>query len=279
MRKRFGQELRIGVSTHGLALVKTSRWSGPALEVLAEHGFGGGQQPAPAGFEAIGAGVRQLLSDAGAQGWPLTVVLADELARLWQVTPAPGSTRLADLEAAAALRFQTLYGEPASGWKMAGGWDAGKPFLAAAMPRHLLALLEHAAGEQHAALVEVVPQFIAAWNAWRHAVRPGSWFALVQGGVLTLGAPGGAGLHAVRSVPLADGASLDWLGQHVAREALRLNLDAPARLHVAGHAPSAWNNSTGGAFGCTLLQGGQGGHAGHATLSPAAQLAATGARA
>ena len=278
MRKRFGQALRIGVSPHGLALVKTSRWSGPALEVLAEHGFGAGSHLSPPGFEAIGAGVRQLLTDAGAGagrgGWPLTVVLADDLSRLWQVTPPPGSARLADLEAAAALRFQTLYGEPASNWKMAGAWDAGKPFLAAAMPRHLLSLLEHAAGEQRAALVEVVPQFIAAWNGWRHAVKPGSWFGLVQGGVLTLGAADGAALQAVRSVGLPDGASLDWLGQHVAREALRLNLQPPARLYLAGRAPEAWNSSTGGALACSLLESAHG-----AALSPAAQLAATGARA
>ena len=276
MRKRFGQALRIGVSPHGLALVKTSRWSGPALEVLAEHGFGAGSHLSPPGFEAIGAGVRQLLAGAGAgaAGWPLTVVLADDLSRLWQVTPPPGSARLADLEAAAALRFQSLYGESASGWKVAGAWDAGKPFLAAAMPRHLLSLLEHAAGEQRAALVEVVPQFIAAWNGWRHAVKPGSWFGLVQGGVLTLGAVDGAALQAVRSVALPDGASLDWLGQHTAREALRLNLQAPVRLHLAGHAPAAWNSSTGGAFACTLLDPAPG-----APLSSAVQLAATGARA
>ena len=272
MRKRFGQALRIGVSPHGLALVKTSMWSGPALEVLAEHGFGGASPP---GLEAIGAGVRQLLSDAnaGASRWPLTVVLSDDLSRLWQVTPPPGSARLADLEAAAALRFQTLYGESAALWKMSGAWDAGKPFLAAAMPRHLLALLEHAAGEQHATLVEVVPQFIAAWNGWRHAVKPGSWFGLVQGGVLTLGAADGI-LQAVRSVAIPDGANLDWLGQHVAREALRLNLQAPGRLHLAGQAPAAWNNSTGGAIACTLLD-----PAPAVPLSGAAQLAATGVRA
>lgn len=269
MRKRFGQALRIGVSAHGLALVKTSRWQGAPLEVLAEHQFGGAGLP---GFEAIGAGVRQLLGEAGGAGWPLTVVLADELTRLWQVQPPAGSTRLADLEAAAALRFQTLYGEPAGNWKLSGGWDATRPFMAAAMPRHLLSLLEHAAGEQRAPLVEVVPQFIAAWNRWRGAIKPGAWFGLVQQDVLTLGAVDGASVQAVRSTALPDGASLEWLGQHVAREALRLNLAAPARLHIAGAAPLAWNNSS-GPLACSLLPAPPG------ALSAAAQLAATGARA
>ena len=268
MRKRFGQALRIGVSPQGLALLKTSRWQGAPLEVLAEHQFTSG----PPGFEAMGAGVRQLLGELSGAKWPLTVVLADELARLWQVHPPEGSTRLADLEGAAALRFQSLYGESASHWKVAGGWDATRPFLAAAMPRHLLSLLEHAAGEGQATLVEIVPQFIAAWNGWRGVVRPGAWFGLQQQGVLTLGAADAGTLQAVRSVAVPDGANLDWLGQHVAREALRLNLAPPTRLQLAGDAPSTWNNASASAFSCSLLGAGQG------KLSPAAQLAATGAR-
>ncbi len=270
MRKRFGQALRLGVSPQGLGLVKTSRWGGAPLEVLAEHRFAGG----PPGFEAIGAGVRQLLGEAGSARWPLTVVLADELARLWQVTPPEGSTRLADLEAAAALRFQALYGENAAAWKVAGGWDAARPFLAAAMPRHLLALLEHAAGEQGATLVEVVPQFIAGWNRWRGALGAGAWFALVHDNVLTLGALAGGSVQAVRSSAMPADATLAWLGEHVAREALRLNMPVPARLQVAGDAPPAWNNSSGGAgIACSLLE------AARDKLPAPARLAATGAHA
>jgi hypothetical protein len=270
MRKRFGQALRIGVSPQGLALLKTSRWRGAPLEVMAEHRFDGAGQP---GFEAIGAALRQLLQEAGCAGWPATIVLADELARLWQVSPPADSARLADLEAAAALRFQALYGEPAATWQLAAGWDAGKPFLAAAMPRHLLALLQHAAAEQQIALIEIVPQFIAGWNQWCGALKPGAWYGLVQQGVLTLAALDAGCVRAVRAAALPDGASLEWLGQHVAREALRLNLVAPARLQLSGAAPAAWNNSSGAAIACSLLAPGHG-----AALSGVAQLAATGAR-
>ena len=270
MRKRFGQALRIGVSRRALALVKTSRWHGAPLEMLAEHRFDGAGE---AGFEAIGAGVRKLLADAGCAGWPASVVLADDLARMWQVTPPQGSTRLTDLQAAAALRFQALYGEAASHWQLAAPWDAGAPFLAAAMPRHLLALLQHAAAEQKVTLIEIVPQFVAGWNQWCGHVKPGAWYGLVQQGVLTLGAVHGGALRAVRAAALPDGAGLDWLGQHVAREALRLNLSAPERLQLSGAAPGAWNNSTGAALACSLLAPMR------ADMAPAAQLAATGARA
>ena len=269
MRKRFGQALRIGLSRHALALVKTSRWQGAPLEIVAEHRFDGAGE---AGFEAIGAAVRKLLAEADCAGWPATVVLADDLARLWQVTPPPGSARLADLQGAAALRFQALYGEAASSWQLAAPWDAGAPFLAAAMPRHLLALLQHAATEQKVTLIEIVPQFVAGWNQWCGQIKPGAWYGLVQQNVLTLGALENGALRAVRAAIVPAGAGLDWLAQHAAREALRLNLAAPERVQLSGAAPLAWNSSTGAALACSLLGASQ------ADLAPAAQLAATGAR-
>ena len=267
MRKNFGQSLRIGISKHGVALVKYSRFGKARAQVVAEMVLGSAGQP---GFDAIGAAIRQLLLDAGCAGWTATVVLADDLARIWQVAPPAGAARLADLEGAAALRFQSLYGEPASGWKLAGGWNAGKPFIACALPRQLLSILLDAAAEQQVTLVEVVPQFVAGWNQWRKELRSGAWYGLVQHNVLTLGAIDAGQVRAVRAVALPEGAGIEWLGQHVAREALRLNLAAPQRLQLSGCAPATWNNSS-GAFACSLLA-----PQSSAALSPAAQMAVTG---
>lgn len=272
MRKRFGQTLRIGVAPGALALASCSRFGRAAPVIVAEHAFDGA---GPGATEAIGAALRQLLADAGCTHLPATVVLADELTRLWQVVPPAGAARLADLEGAAALRFQALYGEPAAGWKISAGWDAARPFLAGAVPRQLVAVLEQAAARQHLRLVGIVPQFVAGFNRWQGALKAGAWYGQVHGGVLTVGAIDGGQLQAVRSAALPDGASLDWLARHLAREALRLNLAAPSRLQLAGAAPAAWsalNNSGAGAeLACTLLDAGQG-----AALSPAARLAVTG---
>ncbi len=270
MRKRFGQALRIGVSTGALSLLRTSRWGGAGPELVAEHRFTGDLAP---GFDAMAAALRQMLADAGCGGWSATVVLSDDLSRLWQVTPPPGATRMADLEGAAALRFQMLFGESAAQWQIAAGWDATRPFLAAAMPLRLLALLREAAAEQGVTLVEIVPQFVAGWNQWRDAIKPGAWYGLVQGGVLTLGVVDDARVQAVRAAGMPAGAGVDWLSQHVAREALRLNVAPPSHVQISGPAPSSWNQAVGG-FACSLLQAGSG-HAG----SPAAALAATGATA
>jgi hypothetical protein len=264
MRKSFGQSLRIGVSKDAVVLVKTGRFGGARAEVLAELDVKG------PGFDAIGGAMRQLLADAGCAKWNASVVLADDLARIWQVAPPAGAARLADLEGAAAVRFQSLYGEPASSWKLAGGWDSAKPFIACALPRQLLAMLAAVAAEQQVTLVEIVPQFVAGWNAWRADLKPGAWYGLLQHNVLTLGAIEAGQVRAVRAAAIPEGAKLEWLGQHVAREALRLNLPAPERLQLSGPAPATWNNSS-GAFACSLLSPQTG-----KTLSHAAQLAVTG---
>lgn len=268
MRRRFGQALRIGVSGTELALVKTSRWQGPALTVLARQAL------AASGPQAIALGLRQLLADGGYATWPVSFVLADELARIWQVTPPQTSGRLADLEAAAALRFQVLYGEPASSWQIAASWDAARPFVACALPRALRDVLAQAALEHKLKVVEIVPQFVAGFNQWRGALQPGSWYGLLHERVLTIGALHESCLGAVRASAVPEGAGGGWLGEHVAREALRLNLPLPDRMQLSGQVPPAWNDSAAARMPCALLGG-----AGEPDWSGAVRLAATGSRA
>jgi hypothetical protein len=250
MRRRFGQALRLGVARGGLALVQTSRWGGPAVSLLAEATLAPGALDTPAAMQAALATVLD-----GAAGWPLTIVLADELVRMWQVTPPQLSTRLADLEAAAALRFQLLYGEPAAGWEVRAGWDPVRPFLAAALPRAQLGALGQGAAAHQAPVVEIVPQFVAVLNRWRGALKPGAWFGLVHDNVLTLGARDGDAIVAVRAQVLPDGAGAGWLAEHLAREALRLNLPAPERVQLWGSVPPEWMAA--GSLACGRLGAGE----------------------
>lgn len=249
MRRKFGQSLRLGIAADGLALLRVSGWPRAGVEVLALQAVEAG---AP---DALANGLRALLAQVPARGWPLTVVLADDLVRLWQVPPPQGATRMGDLQAAAALRHQHLFGAPPHAWRISADWDAARPFLAAAAPEALLALLEALAREQRFHLVEVAPQFVAAMNAWRRERRPGAWFGLVHGGVLSLAAYDGAALAAVRTAVIPDGADRDWLEAHVAREALRVGVGRPERLQLCGAAPGGWASSAGRLkFACTLLE-------------------------
>lgn len=263
MRRRFGQGLRIGVSSAAIALVKTSRWGAERAAVVAEYALEPG-----AGAQQVGDGLRAVLADGGWSRWPAQIVVADDLARLWQVAPPSGTTRLADLEAACALRFQQLYGEPASGWLISASWDLARPFGAAALPRALHSALCAAAAEHRLGLVEIVPQFIAAWNRWCGQLAPGAWYGLMHDGVLTLGVPEGASLGQVRACQVPPGADTSWLLGHAAREALRLGVAAPARLQLSGQVPHSWRGGDVAVLGEA-----------HAAWTAGAALAATGSRA
>jgi hypothetical protein len=267
MHRGLGKALRIGLAPGGMALVKTSCWRPGHIEVLAEHGG------AATLDEGLAAGLGRLLRDARPAGWPVTVVLSDELVRLWLVSPPPAASRPSDLEAAAALRYQALFGASPAGWKICASWDACHPFLAAAMPQALLDSLVQGAHDHRYDLVGIVPQFVAALNQWRRQRRPGAWFGQLQSGVLTFAAFEQARIAAVRSAPVPPGADREWLDSVVAREALRVGLARPERLHVCGPAPAAWASHAGRLkFGCTLLDAGERG------LSALARLAATGSR-
>ncbi len=263
-----GQALRVGLAHDSIALVRTSAFFGTRRAVL-----GGVRIDAPEPA-ILARALVALLRDAKAAGWPVTMVLADELARMWQVAPPPQAANPADLEAACAMRFASLFGAPPNGWTIAADWHATQPFLAAAVPTPLLDTLAQAARAARCTLVEVLPQFVAALNGWRRLRQPGAWFGLVHGQVLSIAAYDGAQLAALRTAVVPPGADRAWLEGHLARESLRIGLVLPQQLQMAGAAPRAWAVDDADArFACTLFDDAAPGDAG------AVRLACTGSRA
>ncbi|UGQ47663.1 hypothetical protein [Massilia endophytica] len=271
MLKFPGQSLRIGIAPNAVSLLRVNRWRAPKLEVLAERAY---VAPAdgPGQAEALAHALRALLEGQPTQGWPVAFVLSDELVRIWQVTPPPQAARLADIEAAATLRFHALYGEPPSAWQVSADWRANGPFFAAAVPRTLQAALEHTAQDYGMALVECVPMFVTAWNRWRRAVRADAWFAHAHGELLTLAVIEAGELRALRSLPLPHGADHGWLTQTVNREALLLGTGVPPLVQIAGQLPPALAKpAAAGQVPLALLGSGVA-----ESLSPASMLAASG---
>jgi hypothetical protein len=237
MLKRFGISLSVGVSRESLTAVRLSRWHGAPATVIAERALQAGQADDPV---QLAAALRALLAGQDCAGLPLSVVLSDDLVRLWQVTPPQGASRMSDIEAACALRFQTLYGEPLSNWRLACAPDARSPFFAAAMPRAVYDTVAAFAEESAMPLVAMAPQFVTAFNRWRKELRADAWFALVHGGLLTLGAHDGQQMLAVRSMPMPADAGATWLRAQLEREALRLDLPCPQSVQGCGQLPQAW---------------------------------------
>jgi len=246
-----GQALRLGLAAGSASLWCSRRWRAPAWTLLGQQQFA--LQGAPGDFAALGQVLLSLLGAAGRAHWPLSVVLDDALVRLWSVELPHGATCLADIEAAAAMRFQALYGEPAAPWRRSGVWTAGAPFFCA-VPEALLAQIVHAADAAKLALVAVVPQFVANWNGWQGKLAAQDWFGQLQGNMLRLGIREQGQLRAVRAIDMPPGASFDWLMQNVQREALLQAVAPPPQLQLCGAVPASWLAAgAGGQFACRQL--------------------------
>jgi hypothetical protein len=197
--------------------------------------------------DALAAQIAAALEQADAKGLPVHATLGDELVRYFIVTPPGNSARMQDLRAATAVRFQVLYGEAASAWQLEADWRADTPFLACAVSRQIAYALQQAVAAQHACLVSVTPNFVAAWNRSRRQLSAGTWLATLGEGVLTLGLVADAArprLAAVRALALPDTVpSMAWLCEQVARIALLDDLPAPSVLQIHGVPLDAWQGS------------------------------------
>ena len=269
MRRGLGQGLRLGVAAGKVSLWRSSRWRAPAWTSLGEATYAP-DDALHGDFAALGQALEQILPAGEYAGWPLSVVLDDGLARLWQVDMPQGAARLADIEAAAALRFQSLYGDAPGLWHSSSAWDARAPFFCA-VPRALLAQLTRVAEARKLALIFITPQFARHWNRWHGALKPGAWFGQLQESALTLGVRHEGRLRAVRALPVPPGAGRDWLAQTLAREALLQGVPAPALLQLCGAPPAGWLTPA-KEFHCQVFPAPDG----EGALSPAARLAHSG---
>lgn len=252
MRKQRLVALRIGISRRSLALLGIRGRLRPHTDILADLLFDSGTGEA---FDDIENRLDGALRHAQAVRLPATVVVADDLVRFFMVMPPHNATGLQDCKAAAAMRFSALYGEPAGAWRLAADWNVDKPFLACALPGKLLDAILRVADTHRLTLVEVVPHFVATWNTWSTALKPGAWFCILHDDTLTLGATAHGQLVSVRTsaLPAYEQHGFAWLEQHVAREALRLGIDAPSLIQLCGNASEYWAAPTEGRLACERL--------------------------
>ncbi|MGZ3240049.1 MAG: hypothetical protein ACXWIN_04135 [Burkholderiaceae bacterium] len=282
MRNPFAQylpgstSLRVGLAPNGIALMKTSGWLRPQTTLIAECALSHAQSISP---DAVATQLRNLLNNAKCANLPVSVVVADQWTRMFMVNPPQNSGGLQDCKAAAAMRFQQLYGESLDSWQLRADWQTQHAFLACALPTALLTSLQQIARDDRLTLLSVTPQFIATWNQWRNNLKAEAWFGLAYENALTLAAIDQQRICAVRTTTLPEGAwDVQWLTAHLTREAMLLNLPIPKQVQLCGSIPSqsVLNSGTSPSFTQLDIAARK---VGYATESAAARLACAGVHA
>ncbi|GAA4030722.1 hypothetical protein [Actimicrobium antarcticum] len=242
--------LHLGCSTTGLALLRRDRF-GRHAGVPIERSL----LDAPGSAALLAQQLRAALAEAHCAGATVSMTLADDWFRLFVVTPPSNAAQQRDLDAAVAMRFGQLYGNDATDWVLQPGWQAGAPFLVAAMPRTLQAALHDIGTELRLRWVAILPHCVAAWNRWHGALKNGDWFGVAHDGMLSLLILDGANMIALRrqSIDQADMKNPAWLTEYVQREALRLNLPAPQRVQLCGEVPQPWTGIAPQRIACLAL--------------------------
>ena len=82
MRRFPGQALRLGIAPTAVSLLRTSRWGGQRIAVVAEHAL---PQDAPA--QQVADGLRAVLADGGWSRWPKPCVPCWK-GRTWPAGPS-----------------------------------------------------------------------------------------------------------------------------------------------------------------------------------------------
>lgn len=227
---------RLGISPTSAALLPCSAWRTNHNRVAPEAVF---SQALTDPWEDLPAQLRPLLDEARCNSRPLSIVITDQWARLFVVTPARNTSSLQDCKAAAAMRFQVLYGQSSSGWQISAHWQARDPFLACAVPTKLLTALHTLAVSQRMHVVSVVPHFVAAWNRWCRKLNGTTWFGVVEDKWLSMAAISHGQLRALRTLALPRNAWRDpqWLPAELSRLALIIDSPMPPILQVCGAIP------------------------------------------
>ena len=227
--------MELGVATTGIAVATRRPWGIKANTLLASQEFT--DEPGQ-----LLSNLTTVLHDAAWKKKSIAVVLGDALVRLFMVNPPENARSPRDLQLAASLRFQALYGEAPEQWRVCAAWSAHRRFLACALPSDFQINL-HAACAQHALLITALqPHFVAAWNFWRDQLQENTWFGVFHEDLLSVGIVTAAGLVDVRRLAVSAQARLDpgWPTEMLERESLRAGLALPSGIGCCGSIPPAW---------------------------------------
>lgn len=170
------------------------------------------------------------------------IVLSDEWARYFIVTPANNTQSMADCMASAQMRFHTLFGEAPAAWQIQAAWQARQAFLACALPQALLTMLEKVCHAHARKIISVQTHLLATCTQFAKQIEANAWLLhFAEHSVQILALQHGQCKTVQSSYLPADfwqtPGSLQLLVQ---REALRWQVAAPSTITLAGQYARNW---------------------------------------
>lgn len=223
----------LGAMGVGLSRLRRNR-----LEPLCRLDFGPGQVPEPA---IAGEAIERLLGERRYGRGSLTVVLSSHFVRFGLIPWSEQITSPDELERYARLHFEEIYGARADSWVLRLSPEAaGRPRLAVAIERGLLARMQAAVAASGLRLQSVQPYLMTAFNHFAKSLPQEDFvFLLAEPGRSSLLVFRDGGWTGVRSTAAGDSDSaLDAL---LARESLLQGLGAAEPLALYVHAPGRAN--------------------------------------
>jgi hypothetical protein len=178
--------LRVGLSQHGLTLVRGARPDNAAPDLRLDcagapvHG-----QPWRPAVDQLA----QWLAAHDAKGLRVSVVLSGRFVR-WQLLPwREELSGVSERASFAALRFREVFGLGAGAWDIRPASLApGHTAPAAAIDQDLVAALQTSCQQSGAQLQRVTPYFSSAFDHWRSSLQGSPvWFGTLESDSLTLG--------------------------------------------------------------------------------------------
>lgn len=173
------------------------------------------------------------------------IVIDDEYARIWKVSPPQGTQTFADLLAACRARFSSLFDLNPEEWSIEAEWQLERDFIACALPASLVRTIETGI-RRHKLYWRVgvcTPYSIYEWNRYcEQSPIPQGPAGIVcrydqsQGGLFTLIGCQQSGDLMVRSFRLddLDSRSHDTFAKLIRTHCLQSGAAMPERIRLLG---------------------------------------------
>nr|WP_315484280.1 hypothetical protein [uncultured Undibacterium sp.] len=264
----FTDSLHIGLSQSGIALIRHNNRLIKQVNIVKERG-GNADSIDDCLFNLDG-----LLKENQCQRLKTKIFLSNNFVRFFVVTPPSNASRFQDCQAAAEVRFHSLFGESPSKWMMSADWQLNHPFLASAIPNSAMVGIKKIANEHHLSILKIEPQLITHLNRLPQKKLPNCWLASFSGGMFELVMMSEAGIQVIRKMTYSNESIQDkhWLRDTIQREAFRHSIEIPKTFYCGNQPSRVWMNPVSGVTTWVSLDKNSA-HAANMPLSEAIRLA------